>query len=145
MSNAGVNRDFPLSDFESRLETSEVLEKELEVLLGKVEEDVQGLQIADGGESASLPPSTCTIPTVPTFHLMTNPMSLPELHARVESNQVLVQEVNARLSLTEDKVAALEKKDHGTQEELNLFLLQAPILLGSHPLPLIPTQSLTTD
>lgn len=49
-------------------------------------------------------------------------MSFPELQSRVESNQVLVQEVSTQLSLTEDKVAALEKKDHGVQEELNLLL-----------------------
>lgn len=49
-------------------------------------------------------------------------MSFPELQSRVESNQVLVQEVNTRLSLTEDKVAALEKRDHGVQEELKPFL-----------------------
>lgn len=49
----GVNIDFPLSDFESRLETSEVLEKELEARLGKAEEEVQTLKMADGGKLTS--------------------------------------------------------------------------------------------
>lgn len=49
-------------------------------------------------------------------------MSFPELQSRVESNKVLVQDVSTRLSLTEDKVAALEKKDHGVLKELHLFL-----------------------
>lgn len=52
-------------------------------------------------------------------------MDFSELQSRVESNQVLVQDVNTRLSLTEDKVAALEKRDNGVKEELNLLLLLA--------------------
>lgn len=63
------------------------------------------------------------MPLVPTADLITQPMSFPELQSRVESNQVLVQEVSTRLSLTEDKVAALEEKDHGVLEEQNLFVV----------------------
>lgn len=73
-------------------------------------------------------------------------MSFLELQSRVESNQVLVQDVNTRLNLTEDKVAALEKKDKGVLEKLNLNLLLALFLLHYHQhLILIPSQSLTTD
>lgn len=45
-----MNTDFSLSDFESRLETSEALEKKLETMLGKAEEEVLALKTADGGK-----------------------------------------------------------------------------------------------
>lgn len=67
-------------------------------------------------------------PTVSTADWTTKPMSFPELQSRVESNWVTVQDANARLSLTEDKVAALEKKDNGVRAELNLFWLVALLL-----------------
>lgn len=48
-------------------------------------------------------------------------MSFAELLSRVEAIQVVVQDVNPRLSFTEDKAAALEKKDNGVLAETNLF------------------------
>lgn len=45
-----VNIDFSPSDFESRLETSEALEKKLETMLEEAEEEVQALKTADGGK-----------------------------------------------------------------------------------------------
>lgn len=92
-----------------------------------------------------MPPFSATTATVPAADLITRPLSSPELQSRVESNQVLVQDVNTRLGLTEDKVAALEKQDHGVLEEHNLLLLVALFLLHCHHLLLIPSQSLTTD
>lgn len=63
-----MNVNIPLSDFESRLETSEVLEKELEARLGKAEEEVQALKTADGGK-------------------LTHPISLPRLFHRTRAAQ----------------------------------------------------------
>lgn len=40
----------------------------------------------------------------------------PELESRVESSQALAEEANTRLSVTEAKVAALEKNNQGLQK-----------------------------